>query len=356
MPMKRWFLAAVLAAFAPLAFASYASAAAGIGVSKSCPTSTQVAGVPFNCSFTVANQDTVNQVTGLSVTNTVPCPDPPACTGGSTGAVPCLVNGVPVTTLAPSGNPGSSCSGTLQETAPDCSVGSLGDFIRASGTDNGQSIGGGAAQSVAIVGCTTTPTPTSTPRQTPIAAGIGVSKSCPTSTQVAGVPFNCSFTVANQDTVNQVTGLSVTNTVPCPDPPACTGGSTGAVPCLVNGVPVTTLAPSGNPGSSCSGTLQETAPDCSVGSLGDFIRASGTDNGQSIGGGAVQSVAIVACTTTPTNTPTSTPRQTPIVTSTNTPTATPTVTPSNTTPTVTPTPSPRRPPRQPIVLPWRLVS
>jgi hypothetical protein len=354
--MKRWFLAAVLAALSPLALASYASAAAGIGVSKSCPTSSQVAGVPFNCSFTVANQDTVNPVTGLSVTNTVPCPNPPACTGGSTGAVPCLVDGVAVTTLAPSGNPGSSCSGTLQETAHDCSVGSLDDFVRASGTDSGQLIGGGAAQSVEIVGCTTTltPTPTSTPKQTPIAAGISVSKSCPTSSQVAGVPFNCSFTVANQDTANPVTGFSVTNTVPCPNPPTCTGGSTSAVPCLVSGVPVTTLAPSGNPGSICSGTLQETAPDCSVGSLGDFIRASGTDSGQSIGGGAVQSVAIVACSGTPTITPTSTPRQTAIGTSTNTPTATPTGTPGSTTPTVTPTPSSRR--RQPIVLPWRLVT
>jgi hypothetical protein len=102
--------------------------------------------------------------------------------------------------------------------------------------------------------------------------------------------------------------------------------------------------------------VRETAPDCSVGSLGDLIRASGTDSGQSIGGGAVQSVAIVGCSTTPTNTPTGTPTrtptQTPIGTSTNTPTATPTVSPGNATPTVTPTPTPRR--RQPILLPWRV--
>jgi hypothetical protein len=188
------------------------------------------------------------------------------------------------------------------------------------------------------------------------AAGMGVTKTCPDSPQVAGVPFNCSFTVANQDTANSVTGLSVTNTVPCPDPPACTGGSTGAVPCLVNGVPVTTLAPAGNPGSSCAGTLQETAPDCAVGELGDFLRASGTDNGQLVGGGAAQGVAIVACTSPPTNTPTGTPRQTPNGTSTNTPTATPTATPGGTTPTVTPTPSSSRTPRLPIVLPFRLGS
>jgi len=136
--MKRWLLAAALATLSPLAFASYASAAAGMGVTKDCPTSPQVAGIPFNCGFTIANQDTVNQVTGLTVTNTVPCPDPPTCTGGSTAAAPCLVNGVAVTTLAPAGSPGSSCSGTLQETAPNCAAGVIDDFLRASGTDNGQ--------------------------------------------------------------------------------------------------------------------------------------------------------------------------------------------------------------------------
>jgi hypothetical protein len=115
---------------------------------------------------------------------------------------------------------------------------------------------------------------------------------------VAGVPFNCSFTVANQDTANSVTGLSVTNTVPCPDPPTCTGGSKGAVPCLVNGVPVTELAPSGNPGSSCSGTLQESTPDCSVGSLADFVQASGNDGGL-LGGGAAHSVPIAPCAPSP---------------------------------------------------------
>jgi hypothetical protein len=135
------------------------------------------------------------------------------------------------------------------------------------------------------------------------AAGIGVSKTCPTSAQAAGVPFNCSFTVANQDTANSVTGLSVTNTVPCPDPPACKGGSTAGVPCLVNGVPVTTLAPAGNPGSSCSGTLQESTPDCSVGSFADFVQASGNDGGQ-VGGGAAHSVPIAPCTRPPKNKPT----------------------------------------------------
>jgi hypothetical protein len=115
---------------------------------------------------------------------------------------------------------------------------------------------------------------------------------------VAGVPFNCSFTVANQDTANSVTGLSVTNMVPCPDPPTCTGGSKGAVPCLVNGVAVTTLSPAGNPGSSCSGTLQESTPDCSVGSIGDFVEASGNDGGL-LGGGAAHSVPIVPCSAPP---------------------------------------------------------
>ena len=355
--MKKRFLAAVLATLSFLAFASHASAAAGIGVTKTCPTSPQAAGVTFNCIFKVTNRDTVNQVTGLSVTNTVPCPDPPDCTGGSTAAVPCLVDGAPVTALAPAGSPGSSCSGTLQETAPDCAVGALGDFLQAQGTDNGQGIGGGAAQSVAIVACTPPPgnTPTSTPTSTP--SGIGVTKDCPTSPQAAGVPFNCSFTVANRDTVNQVTGLSVKNTVPCPDPPDCTGGSTAAVPCLVNGIAVTTLAPAGSPGSSCSGTLQETAPNCAVGAIGDFLSASGTDNGRSIGGGAAQSVPIVACTPPPGSTPTQTPigssTNTPTPTPTRTPTPTPTATPSNTTPTVTPTPTPRRTPRRPTVIPFR---
>lgn len=130
-------------------------------------------------------------------------------------------------------------------------------------------------------------------------AGIGVTSTCPTSPQAAGVPFNCSFTVANEDKDHSVSSVVVTNTIPCPDPPTCTGGSTGAVPCLVNGVPVTTLAPAGNPGSSCSGTLQESAPDCSVGSLSDFIKASVSDRGLPQSGGAAHSVLIVPCTPPP---------------------------------------------------------
>ena len=141
---------------------THTSSAAGIGVTKTCPTSTQQPDAIFRCQFKITNQDTANPVTGLTVTNTTPCPNPPLCSGGKKSSpLPCT-GGTDATTLAPAGTAGDSCTGTVEETATDCSVGSLGDFIQASGTDGGQKVGGAAAHSVPIAPCTPPP---ATPRR-----------------------------------------------------------------------------------------------------------------------------------------------------------------------------------------------
>jgi hypothetical protein len=132
-------------------------------------------------------------------------------------------------------------------------------------------------------------------------AGIGVTKSCPTSIQQSGAIFRCQFKITNQDPANPVTGLTVTNTAPCPNPPLCSGGTKSPpLPCT-GGTDATTLAPAGTAGDSCTGTVEETAPDCSVGSVGDFIQASGTGSGGKVGGGAAHNVPIAPCTPPPTN-------------------------------------------------------
>ena len=143
----------VSASVTPSVQLTHTSSAAGIGVAKTCPTSTQEAGAIFRCQFTITNQDTANPVTDITVTNTTPCPNPPQCSGGKKSApLPCT-GGTDATTLSPAGTPGDSCTGTVEETAADCSVGSLGDFIQASGLDGGQKIGGAAAHSVPIAPC-----------------------------------------------------------------------------------------------------------------------------------------------------------------------------------------------------------
>src|SRR5947209_5881047 len=103
---------------------------------------------------------------------------------------------------------------------------------------------------------------------------MGVTKTCPPTPQTAGVTFQCSYSISNQ-TATTITGITVTNKVPCDNPPVCTGSTSNVItPCA------TTLQPAGNPGSSCSGQLDETAGSCNVGTLTDFLLASGTANGQ----------------------------------------------------------------------------
>jgi hypothetical protein len=149
--------------------------------------------------------------------------------------------------------------------------------------------------------------------------------------------FTCSGTVQNLNQAASVVNLSVTNTVPFP------GGTTSPISCTVGGIAVTTLQPNGNPGDTCSYSVQETASACAPGGdtiFADSVEASGTDTGNNgpVTGSGSGAVTILQCTPTPTSTPTMTPTRTPTLTPTRTPTNAPTNTPTRT-PTVTPTPT-----------------
>src|SRR5689334_9027430 len=91
--VKTWALVASL----PLAVISYASA--GMGVVKDCPTTPQTVNVTFQCSYTISNTDAAHPITGITVQNSIPCNDPPFCTGATVVPItPCS------TTLAPAGS------------------------------------------------------------------------------------------------------------------------------------------------------------------------------------------------------------------------------------------------------------
>jgi len=169
--------------------------------------------------------------------------------------------------------------------------------------------------------------------------GLAVTKTCPP-TAPPEHSFACVFTIQNMDPVNPVISLAVTNTVPFP------GGTPAAVPCLVLGVPVTTLQPFSTPGDTCQGSVEEIStcgPGDTLGAhdLTDRVAATGTDpSGRPVSGEMSASVHITDCPPPPpTNTPTTTPTPTRTPTPTNSPTNTPTTTPANT-PTSTPTAPP----------------
>jgi hypothetical protein len=184
-------------------------------------------------------------------------------------------------------------------------------------------------------------------------SGLSVSKTCDPNPIASGSIRTCTFVVTNLDPVNPATGLVVTNTVPCPDPPTCTGGTTSApLPCA-GGTNATTLAPAGSgTADHCSGSVDETAPACSgtITPVQDMIHATATEgpNGTQEGLGT-NHFNVLACTPTPTNTPT----RTPTGLATNPPTNTPTKTPTPTTPTTPTTPAntPTNPPTTPTNTP-----
>ncbi len=152
-----------------------------------------------------------------------------------------------------------------------------------------------------------------------ISLELAMTKTCPL-VEPPGVSFQCTFTVQNQDPENTVIDLAVTNTVPFP------GGTPVPVPCQFPiGTPVTTLQPFGTAGDTCSGVVEETAPDCPSEPtlLTDLIAATGlnTNSGGEpipVSGAVNNSVQITDCppptpTSTPTSTPTNTPTNTPAV-------------------------------------------
>ena len=152
-----------------------------------------------------------------------------------------------------------------------------------------------------------------------VTIGLAVTKTCPTTASPGG-SITCTFSVTNQNAVNGVNNLTVTNQVPFP------AGPITAVQCLQGGNPVTTLGTNGSATAACTGSVLETAPACGGSNIffTDQIAASGQDAGNPLliaSGAATNAVLILACTPTPT--PTNTPVNTPTDTPTNTPTNTP---------------------------------
>jgi hypothetical protein len=160
-----------------------------------------------------------------------------------------------------------------------------------------------------------------------ITTGLAIAKTCP-STAPPGSAIVCTYSIQNQDPVNPITSLAVTNQVPFP------GGPITSIDCNQSGSPVTTLGPFGSPTDTCAGVINETAPPCGATDTAftDEVRATAMDGVLPISGSATNQVVILACTPTPTPTSpdTPTPTPTPTNTPTNTPTDTPTSTPTNT--------------------------
>ena len=147
--------------------------------------------------------------------------------------------------------------------------------------------------------------------------GVNIIKDCPLFV-APGVPFNCTYSLQNQDAAHGVANLAVTNQVPDP------GGPILAIDCTQGGTPVTSLGANGTVTDTCVGTIPETAPPCGStdAQFIDTIRATGTDAGVpalTVSGTTQNGPVIPACTPTPTPTPTGT-----VVppTATNTPTVT----------------------------------
>lgn len=140
----------------------------GFNASKTCPLQPVPAGSSFNCTFSITNQDPQHGVINLAVTNQVPFP------GGPITPVSCTQNGSPVTTLGAAGTVTDTCTGTIPETAPACGPQNIffSDHIEVTGEDAGVPglpVQSGNTNSVTILACTPTPTPTATNTPTTIA-------------------------------------------------------------------------------------------------------------------------------------------------------------------------------------------
>jgi hypothetical protein len=189
------------------------------------------------------------------------------------------------------------------------------------------------------------------------AAGIGVTKACPPALGRLVFLSQCTFG-PNQDAVNQGYGLSITNTVPVLTA-RLYGRSTEYGLCRSEQRRC-------NHARACGRSRTAARAPCrrprlrAVGAIGGFPQASGTDNGQLIGGERRKRPIIAA---PPPGVRRRHADQTPTGSSTNTPTPTRTPTPrreahadsdsGNTTPTVTPTPLPRHTPAPAVTLPTR---
>lgn len=162
---------------------------------------------------------------------------------------------------------------------------------------------------------TNTPGPTQTPTPMP---GLAVTKVCP-SVAPAGSIVQCTFSVTNLDTANEVTDIVVQNTYPLfPYHTAYWPCGTGVV---------RKLGKNGSATDTCRGTVNEVMDICDGGnpckgcgaltgdlSSTDALVATGHISGLGyVSGSTTKVVAIATCTPTPTatNTRTRTPTKTP---------------------------------------------
>lgn len=166
---------------------------------------------------------------------------------------------------------------------------------------------------------TNTPGPTQTPTPMP---GLAVTKVCP-SVAPAGSIVQCTFSVTNLDTANEVTDIVVQNTYPL------FPYHTAYWPC--GGGVVRKLGKNGSATDTCRGTVNEVMDICDGGNpckgcaalTGDLtstdaLVATGHISGLGyVSGSTTKVVAIATCT--PTRTATNTPTRTPTKTPTRTP-------------------------------------
>jgi hypothetical protein len=119
--------------------------------------------------------------------------------------------------------------------------------------------------------------------------GMTVTKTCPDPTMpvAQGAAYQCSFAVTNSGDIDHgVANLAVTNTYPWISAGNPGNGPTVAVPCMQGGVPVTALGIAGSGTQTCTGTVDETAPDdCNPEprQVNDRIAVTGSDAGGTFG-------------------------------------------------------------------------
>src|SRR5439155_16372245 len=153
----------------------------GLSISKTCPAAPLAPGTPFSCTFSVTNLDPAHTVINLAVTNTVPFP------GGTTTSTVCNQGGSPVTTLGAKGTATDTCTGSVDEVSPDCGPSTIfyQDKVAATGIDTGinSPVSASTTNSVRVLACPPTNTPTATPTPTPTNTPTDTPTNTPTHTQ-----------------------------------------------------------------------------------------------------------------------------------------------------------------------------
>jgi hypothetical protein len=143
-----------------------------------------------------------------------------------------------------------------------------------------------------------------------VITGLSILKTCPDFVD-PGSPVTCTYSLQNQDPVNGITNLAVTNTFPSP------GGPILPITCNQGGSPVTSLGHKGLSTDTCTGSIDEgTAGPCGSTDTAfvDHISATAMDGNLNVAQATEAAFIVLACTPTPTpvvNTPTNTPTNPP---------------------------------------------